>query len=130
MREQDNENTTRRSLTELWEEVCSARDFFGKVTGAIRNNKRISSIEQHISQISGLQTSISALLSKLGHDVDKQRVRKLVEARIDERLAKKRLLAKVAKGLDYEKDLTSEEIERLSSQEFAQESLRKAVNCE
>jgi DNA-binding transcriptional regulator YiaG len=127
MREQDNENTTRRTLTELWEEVCSARDFFGKVTGAIRNNKRISEITQHISQISGLQTSISALLSKLGHDVDKQRVRKLVAARMDEQLAKKRILAK---GLDYSKDLTSEEIERLSSQEFAQESYRKAVNCE
>ena len=127
MREKDSENTTRRSLTELWEEVCSALSFFGKVTGAIRNNKRISSIEQHISQISGLQTSISALLSKLGHDVDKQRVRKLVAARMDEQLAKKRLLAK---GLDDSKDLTSEEIERLSSQEFAQESYRKAVNCE
>ena len=128
MRELDNENTTRRSLTELWEEVCSARDFFGKVTGALRNNKRISSIEQYISQMGGLQTSMGAVLYKLGHDVgkQKQRVRKLAAARIDERSAKRRILAK---GLAVD-DLTSEEIEIFSSQEFEQEVLRKAVNCE
>ena len=76
----DTSCTARRSLTFLWEEVCSARDFFGKVTGAVRNNKRIGSIEQNISQISGCYTSISAGLYKLGHDVSKKRVRSLVEA--------------------------------------------------
>jgi hypothetical protein len=128
MREQDNENTTRRTLTFLWEEVQKARLSFGKVTGALRNNKRISSIEQYISQMGGLQTSMGAVLYKLGHDVgkQKQRVRKLAAARIDEQSAKSRILAK---GLAVD-DLTSEEIEIFSSIEFEQEVLRKAVNCE
>ena len=127
MREQDNENTTRRTLTFLWEEVQKARLSFGKVTGALRNNKRISSIEQYISQMGGLQTSMGAVLYKLGHDVgkQKQRVRKLAAARIDEQSALRRILAK---GLAVD-DLTSEEIEIFSSIEFEQEVLRKAVNC-
>lgn len=128
MRELDNENTTRRSLTELWEEVCSARDFFGKVTGAFRNNKRIVELEHYIPQIKGCYTSFGAVLYKLGHDVgtQKQRVRELVAARMDEQSAKSQILAK---GLAVD-DLTSEDIEIFSSQEFEQEVLRKAINCE
>lgn len=120
MREQDNENTTRRSLTSLWEEVSKARLSFGKATGAVRNNKRILEIEHYISQIRGCRTSLGARLYKLGYDASKKRVRSLVDTKVDEQLA----------GINVQKDLTEEEMEALSSIGFEQEVYRKAVNCE
>ena len=117
-RERDSENQTRRTPSLLWEVVQSVREFFGKITGAVRKNKLIGEIEHSISQIRGCHTSIGARLYKLGHDVSKKRVRSFVEAKVDEQLA----------GIDGENDLTSEEIDALSDIGFAQEVYRKAVN--
>jgi DNA-binding transcriptional regulator YiaG len=118
MREQDNKNTTRRSLTELWEEVQKARLSFGKVTGALRNNKRIVEIEHYISQMRGCATAISARQHLSGEDGGFDSVFSLVTTKIREQLVGK-------EG----GSLTEEEIKALSDILFEQEALRKAVNC-
>lgn len=115
-RELDNENQTRRTPALLWEVVQSVREFFGKITGAVRKNKLIGEIEASISQVRGCETSIGARLYKLGYDVDKKRVRSLVDAKIDEQLA------------GVEKEDNNFDIEALSEIGFAQEVYRKAVN--
>ena len=119
MREQDNENQTRRSLTELWEEVRNTTQFFGKVTGAIRNKKRIGEIEHCISQMKGCATAVSARQRLSGEDGSFDGVFSFVTTKIREQLAGK------AGG----KALTEEEIKALSDILFEQEALRKAVNC-
>ena len=116
-RELDNENQTRRTPALLWEVVQGVREFFGKITGAVRKNKLIGEIEHSISQIRGCHTSVGARLYKLGYDVSKKRMRSLVDAKIDEQLA----------GVEKE-DFTKEEIDALSEIGFAQEVYRKAVN--
>ena len=119
MREQDNENTTRRSLTFLWEEVRNTTQFFGKVTGAIRNKKRIGEIKHYISQMNGCATAISARQRLSGEDGSFDGVFSLVTTEIREQLA----------GKEGGSDLTEEEIKALSDILFEQEALRKAVNC-
>lgn len=63
-REFDNKNTTRRTLTTLWEEVSSVRKFFGDITGAVREKVRGCSLEHLLKMVAGLSTSIGAQLGE------------------------------------------------------------------
>jgi hypothetical protein len=83
-------------------------------------------IQNQLEKIMDYLTTIAAIRKREGQDASKESVRSFAEAKMDEQLAKSRILAK---GLAAD-DLTPEEIETLSSQEFEQEVLRKAVNCE
>ena len=118
MREKDSDNTTLRSLTLLWEVVCSVREFFGKVTGKVREKKRKSDIALNISVIKGCTTTIGAIRLSEGNSVSLKELRKEIDFEIDEQLA----------GVDEEEDFTTFDIDALSEIGFYQEAYRKAVN--
>lgn len=107
-REFDNENTTRRTLTSLWKVVCSVRDFFGRITGAVRDRKRSCEVEHLLRMAAGLSTSIGAKLEEISF-------KKVLEIII--RYMKKKFAG------------TEEVIEELVEKGFAREVIRKAVMC-
>jgi len=113
MREFDNENTTRRSTTALWENVQSVRSFKGKVSGKVRETRRKASIAHLIKMIKGCITSIGAILSKENSLVTLEWLLSWVIRKVKEEFAQSEdeVFVEVKSGL-----------------EFAREIKRKAVN--
>ena len=61
MRELDNKNVSRRSLSVLWEVVVSVTNFFGRLTGVVRATARKVKVEHLVSIIRGLSVSVAAV---------------------------------------------------------------------
>jgi len=73
MRELDNKNVSRRSLTSFWQAVVSVIDFFGNITGVVRETARKVKVDHLLSIIIGLAVTIAAVFHNQEHsnfDVD------------------------------------------------------------
>jgi len=116
MRELDNENTTLRTRTLFWEKVMGVREFFGSVTGKVREKKRESDLWKNISVIKGCTTTIGAIRFSEGNFVSLKEIRKEIDFFVDKQLA----------GVDLSACGKSS-IEALSEIGFYQESYRKSV---
>lgn len=113
MREFDNENTTRRTPTEFWENVQGVSSFKGKVSGKVRETRRKASITHLIKMIKGCITSIGGILSLEKSLVTLERLLGWIIRKVKEELAQS------------EDEVFVEVKSRL---EFAREINRKAVS--
>lgn len=88
MRELDNDNITRRSLTRFWEAVQSVVSFFGKVAGVVRDLSRNATINGLVAMIKGCVTKAGALRGKIsGVDLDLSDTLKWIDNRVVVELA-------------------------------------------